>query len=191
MYKRQERAYGAQPGQTGRLKARLVVQDNATLHWLPQETIVYEHSALRRKLSADLAPTARFLMVEPIVFGRQAMGETLRDAEFHDRIEIRRAGQLLYLDGVKLHGDVTAHLDRPAVGNGARAMANLIWVAPEASGALELSRSLIGTTGGASMLCDDVMVMRLLACDSFELRRNLVPLLNHLTKNALPQNWRL
>lgn len=186
-----ERAYGAQPGQTGRLTTRLVVRNNATLHWLPQETILYEHSALHRRLSADLAPTARFLMAEPVIFGRQAMGETLQDAEFRDRVEIRRAGKLLYQDGVKLKGDVATKLERPAVANGARAMANLIWVAPEAGGALELSRSLIGAAGGASMLGDDVMVMRLLASDSFELRRRLVPLLDHLTKNALPQSWRL
>lgn len=186
-----ERAYGAQPGQEGQLTTQLNVGANASLYWLPQETILYNQCNLRRRLRADLAQHSRFLMVEPIVFGRQAMGEALHDAVFRDRIEIRRNGKLLYLDGLKLYGDVAAKLGRPATGNGTRAMASVVWVAPEARGALETSRSLIGTAGGASMLQYDVMVMRLLAEDSFELRRVLVPLLENLTKNALPQSWRL
>ena len=186
-----ERAYGAQPGQSGLLTTQLTVQPNATLHWLPQETILYENCRLQRRLRADVTHGARFLMVEPVVFGRHAMGETLRDAAFRDRIEIWQDGRPLYLDGVKLQGDVAAALDRPAISNGARAMASLVWVAPEARGALDVARSLMDTAGGASLLRNDVLVIRLLASDSFELRRRLVPLLDHLTKNALPQSWRL
>lgn len=186
-----ERAYGAHPGQAGSLTTRLVVKEDATLNWLPQETILFENSALHRKLRADLAGTARFLMVEPVIFGRQAMGETLRNAEFCDRIEIRRSRKMLYLDGCHLAGDISAQLERPGLGRGAHAMASLVWVAPEARGALEATRNLIGTSGGASMLHDDVMVVRLLAQDGFELRQSLVPLLDRLTQKKLPQSWRL
>ena len=186
-----ERAYGAHAGQKGKLTTRLFVDPGATLNWLPQETILFDNCNLRRCLRADLAEGARFLMVEPVLFGRQAMGETLLDAIFHDRIEIWRDNALLYLDGCRFSGDIAAQLQHPAVASGARAMASLVWVAPEARGALEATRNLIGDTGGASMLHDDVMVVRLLATDGYDLRGCLVPLLDRLTQNNLPQSWRL
>ncbi|MCV3274312.1 urease accessory protein UreD [Roseobacter sinensis] len=186
-----ERAYRAQPHQVGRIRTRLSVDEDAELLWLPQETILYDGSALSRRLDVDLADTARFLMVEPVLFGRRAMGEGLHDASFRDRIDIRRQGVPIYRDGVLLKGDVEATLDRPAIGGGARAMANLILVSPEAEGARGSVRALIGETGGASLLQPGVLAMRLLACDGFELRQRLVPVLDRLTHNTLPTSWRL
>ena len=39
-----ERAYGAQPDETGRVTNRLRVSEGAQLNWLPQETILFENS---------------------------------------------------------------------------------------------------------------------------------------------------
>ncbi|QJF50374.1 urease accessory protein UreD [Roseobacter ponti] len=186
-----ERAYRAQVGQTGTLKTRLTAAEGSVLHWLPQETILYEGAALQRSLRADLAPGARFVMVEPVLFGRRAMGEELRDASFTDRVDIRRAGVPLYRDGVSLSGDIAAQLDRPAIAGGARAMASLVWVAPEADGALDPLRDLIGDSGGVSLLRPGILVARLLAEDGYALRRALLPCLDRLTGNTLPQSWRL
>ncbi len=186
-----ERAYRAQAGQTGALVTHLKAAEGSVLHWLPQETILYEGAALQRSLRADLAPGARFLMVEPVLFGRRAMGEELHDASFTDRVDIRRAGTPLYRDGLSLSGDIAAHLDRPAIAGGARAMANLVWVAPEAEGALDGLRDLIGACGGASLLRPGLLVARLLAEDGYALRRALLPCLDRLTGNTLPQSWRL
>nr|WP_132460683.1 urease accessory protein UreD [Rhodovulum marinum] len=184
-----ERAYRAQPGERGRVTNRLSVGPGARLDWLPQETILYDGSALERTLVADLAADARLLLVEPVVFGRAAMGEVLHDALFHDRIEIRRAGVPLYLDALRLVGDLAAHLARPALAGGAGAMASLVFVAPEAESQLKPLRALMPPTGGVSLLREDVLVMRLLAPDSFALRRALVPALICLTDNALPRSW--
>lgn len=186
-----ERAYRAQPHQIGRLRTRLAVEDDAELRWLPQETILYDGSALMRRLEVDLASRARFLLVEPVIFGRRAMGEVLRGASFRDRIDIRQAGRLIYRDGVILEGDIDARLDRPAIGNGARAMANLVLVGPEAEGALRTARAVLGETGGASLLRPNLLAVRLLASDGFALRSRLVPLLDHLTHHSLPISWRL
>lgn len=186
-----ERAYRAQSDEVGSVTTDITVQDGASLKWLPQELILFDRCALRRRLSIDLAPTGRLLMVEPVVFGRAAMPEVLRDMMFHDRIRITRAGSPLYIDGMKLVGDATAHLARPAVANGAGAMASVVLVAPEAQSQLKTVRALLPQTAGASMLSDDVLVIRQLASDSFELRRSLIPILNHLTQNTLPTSWRL
>ncbi len=124
------------------------------------------------------------------------MGETLREVMFRDRITITRAGSPLYLDGMDLGsmdlgGDATAHLARPATANGAAAMASVVMVNAKASNHLGAVRALLPETAGASLLAEDVLVIRQLASDSFELRRSLIPVLELLSHNALPKSWRL
>ena len=186
-----ERAYRAQSGEIARVTTDVSVQDGASLNWLPQELILFDRCALQRRLNVDLTPHARLLMVESVVFGRAAMREVLRDVMFQDRIKITREGCPLYIDGIDLHGDAAAHLARRAVANGAGAMASVVMVGPDAQSHLKTVRTLLPQTAGASMLTDDVLVIRQLAADSFELRRNLIPLLEHLSNNTLPTSWRL
>jgi urease accessory protein len=186
-----ERAYRAQTDEVGRISTTLSVAQGARLNWLPQEMILFDNSALRRSLSINMADDARLLMVEPLVFGRAAMNERMTNIYFQDRISITRGGTPIYCDGVDLQGDVATHLARPAVAKGAGAMASLVFVAPEAAGQLAKIRALLPTTAGASLIAPDVLVMRLLAADSFDLRKSLIPVLDHLTNNTLPLSWRL
>lgn len=186
-----ERAYHAQPGEIAEVDTTLTACAKARLHWLPQELILFNSAALRRRLTVNLAADAHLLMVEPMVFGRAAMGERLSDVNFEDRIHITRAGAPIYRDGMTLRGDAAAHLARPATANGAGAMASLVYVAPDAAGRLNEVRNLLPETGGASLLATDMLVMRVLATDSFEMRQSLVPILNLLSQNTLPKSWRL
>ena len=186
-----ERAYRAQSNEIGRVHTRLTVQHGAFVKWLPQELILFDRSALRRSLEIILETEGKFLMVEPLVFGRAAMPEVLHDVMFRDRIRITREGRPLYIDGVDLCGDAAAHLARPAVANGAGAMASIVMVAPNAQSTLKSVRALLPETAGASMLADDVLVIRQLARDSYDLRRSLIPVLQHLSNNTLPTSWRL
>jgi len=186
-----ERAYRAQPGETGMLETHLVAEEHSQFAWLPQETILFDGAGLRRSLRVDLAPNARFLMVEPLIFGRQAMGEEIRDLRFDDAIDIRRSGDRLYCDGMRWHGDVAAQLDRPAIAAGARAMASLLYAAPDAEAHLDPLRETLSPIGGASLLAPDILVARCLAADGFALRRGLLPALDRLTRNQLPKSWRL
>ena len=48
----------------------------ATLEWLPQETILFD-ARVRAPLEVDLAADTDLLLVESLVFGRLAMGETV------------------------------------------------------------------------------------------------------------------
>ncbi|MEO3414870.1 urease accessory protein UreD [Roseovarius sp. CAU 1744] len=184
-----ERAYRAQPGQSGLIETRLFADKDAQINWLPQETILFDGAALSRSLVLDLAPGARALYCEPLVFGRRAMGETLRSAAFRDRVEIRRTGTPLYRDGIDLAGDVAAHLARRHIADGAAAMATLVLVAPEAEARLDAVRALLPDTGGASLLRPDMLVARLLATDGYALRLTLVPILSLLLQESLPRCW--
>ena len=188
-----ERAYRAQPGETGELRVALKVGADARLNWLPQETILFQHSALRRRLAVDLAASARLLLCEPLILGRAAMGETLTDAHFSDRVEIRRGGKPLFVDATRLEGNVTEIMAGPATGAGSRAMALVVLVAPEAEAARDALRAALPDTAlaGASLIAQDVMVARFLAADGFALRKLLLPALDRLTDNTLPRSWRL
>jgi len=184
-----ERAYRAQPNQVAKIRNRLKVNKNARLHWLPQETILFDGCAVHRRLSVDLDDGASLLLVEPLVFGRTAMGEVLADIDFMDRIEVRRGGQPIYLDAIALQNDATAHLAAPTTAAGAGAMATLVYVGPDAEVHLPKLRALLPPAGGASLLGPDILVARILAHDSFALRRSLMPILRHLSADALPRSW--
>lgn len=186
-----ERAYRAQPGEIGHLTTRLSVGAGGRLDWLPQELILFQGSALSRRLEIDLAQDATLLMVEPVIFGRRAMGEKVSDAFWSDRISVDRSGRPLYRDGVRLSGDLAAGLSSPATGDGAGAMASLLYVAPDAALHLSGVRLALAASGGASLLADDVLAMRCLAADGFRLRRVLLPILDLLSGNTLPASWRL
>ncbi len=186
-----ERVYRAQPGQTGQVRTTLHVAAGARLNWLPQETLLYDHGALDRKLTIDLEADARFLMVEPLLFGRVAMGEDIHELRFDDRVTLRREGAEIFRDGLHIWGDAAQQLVRPAIGNGARAMASILFAAPEASGHLTFLRAHLGPKGGASLLQSDLLVARVLASDGFALRQTILPILDHLTQNTLPASWRL
>ena len=186
-----ERAYRSQASEIAHVENRLSVAEGGRLNWLPQETILFEKSALQRRLRIDLSQGSRLLMVEPLVFGRAAMGETLRQVLFSDRIRITREGRPLYFDGVEIDGDANALMARPATGAGAGAMVNLVYVGPDAPAHLEAVRNELPVTGGASLREDDMLVLRALAPDSFLLRRALLPILDLLTDGGLPSVWRI
>jgi urease accessory protein len=184
-----ERAYGAQQAETGHLATSLKIGAGARLEWLPQETILYEHSRFTRRLRADLAPDAQLLFVEPLVFGRTAMGEELHNIAFSDRVEIFRNGTPLFCDAMNIDGDAVAHLSKAATGKGALAMASVVYVAPDAAALLGPIRELLPPTAGASLIGDDLLHIRTLAADSFVLRRSLMAVLDRLSAAALPRTW--
>lgn len=143
-----ERIYRAQPGEIGRLRTRLTLTAGAQLDWMPQETILFDGAALDRRLSVDMPGDARLLLVEPVIFGRQAMGETLTSGRFTDRIDIRRDGTPIFADRTALTGDIQTHLARPTVANGAGAMASVILAAPDANDRLNAARATLPATAG-------------------------------------------
>ena len=186
-----ERGYRAQPGEVGQVYTRLRVGTGARLHWVPQELILFDGCAMERRLDVDLAQGARALIVEPMIFGRSAMGENLVHGRIGERIRIARDRRPLVTDAWALEGDLTAALDRPAVGAGARAMVSLTYVAPDAEARLEPLRALLPESGGASLVQEDVLVLRLLARSGYDLRQSLLPVLDLLTETTLPTCWRL
>ncbi len=186
-----ERVYAARAGETGRVRNRLSAAPGARLLWLPQETLLYRNCALVRSLEVDLEPGAELTLCEPLVFGRAAMGERLTAGHLREQISVTRAGAPLYHDRMTLDGDIAGHLARPGVARGAGAMATLVHVSPRSEALLPQLRALLPVSAGASLIGADLLVLRALADDSFDLRRFLIPVLTRLAGQALPRPWTL
>ncbi len=186
-----ERAYRALGHSRAEVTLRLQAGAGARIDWLPQETILYDGSALARTLQADLAPTARMLLVEPVIFGRTAMGEVVKTGLLRDRWLVRRAGELIFADALLLEGNFAAHLTASGVAGGAGAMASVLYVGPDAAGYVTALRGLMPPTAGCSLVRDGVLFARLLAGDGFDLRRMLIPVIEYLSAAPLPKVWRL
>ena len=192
-----EKAYRAESG-VARIRTVARVAEGGHLAWLPQETILYDRSALERRLDVDLAPGATALIVESVIFGRRAMGETVASARFRDVWRIRVGGRIAHADTVAFDGDVAAWLYRAAVTGGATAIATVLLIAPDAEQRLEAVRAIVGPLGGASFWTlrgdkgemNGKLLARLVANDGYDLRQRLVPLLGLLNGQAgLPKVW--
>jgi urease accessory protein len=182
-----ERFYRALPDSApSRVTTRVAVAAHGAAEWLPQETILFDHCAVRRRLRVELAADAWFLGVESLIFGRAAMGEAVEWASLRDVIEIHRAGRLLLHDAIRLEDEVAATLRRPAVAGGARAVATLVHVAPDAEAMLDPLRE----RGIGSSAWDGMLIARMLAPDSATLRAAMIDALCVLRSGrALPRVW--
>ena len=186
-----ERVYRAQADSIGKVNTALTVSDGAMLAWLPQETIFFDGGQLERTLTVNLEKSARALVIEPVLFGRLAMGETQLNGHFRDRIDVSIDGDLVYRDTTLLAGDITAKLARPAVASGMQAMATLLYRAPDAAGYQAQLAAYLNPTSGSSLLSKDFLALRFLALDGQELRKMMLPILDLFTRNTLPKCWRL
>ena len=186
-----ERIYRARDTLVGEIQTSLCLQKNAQLYWLPQETILFDGARLKRRLDVDLHSSAKFLMVEPLVFGREASGEKLLSGMLDDRVSISSNGQPIYIDRIKLKDNITDQLMRPALANNSHAVVSIVLVKPNAKLLLEPVRALLPQKAGASLLNDNILVVRMLAQDSHEMRTATFPILTLLTHNTVPKNWRL
>jgi len=186
-----ERVYKAQKAEVGNVAVAAKIAEGAKLHWLPQETIIFDEARLRRSLSVDMAGSSELLCVEPMVFGRAAMGETVQQADIRDLWEIRRDGELVFADATKISGNLDELLSHAAIAGGNIASAALLLVSPRAEAKLDRLRNDLGDLGGASLIKDGVLFARILAPDSLTLRRRLIPAIETLSDTTIPKNWRL
>lgn len=181
------RSTGADAAVTNRLR----LAADARLAWLPQETILFDGGRLSRSLDVDLADDAELVAVEAVLFGRQAMGETLHSGHLHDRWRIRRDGRLLFADDLRVGGNIAARLAPQPAMAGCRAMATVLFAGAAPERFLDQARSIIGPNGGASAW-NGKFLARLVEETGLALRRRLEPLLTLLLGGRpLPKVWQL
>ncbi len=188
-----ERIYRARAGAApARVQVQIDVAAAARCAYLPQETILFDGSALARTLRIDLAPDSLYLGVETLLFGRAAMGEVLREIHLRDTVQVRRAGRLVLHDAIRLRGGVTDLLQRRATAGGAGAIASLLYAAPDAASRLAgLREAMAGeeVTFGASVR-DALLMLRMVGVDGRRVRRAVLRGLAVLRDGLpLPRVW--
>ncbi|RWR35115.1 urease accessory protein UreD [Sinirhodobacter populi] len=187
-----ERAYRADHG-PARVVVRHEVGPGGWLDWLPQETILFDRADLARETVISLAPEAGCLMLESVVLGRAAMGETVRDLRFHDTRRIERAGRPVFLEPFRL-GTALLTGPRTAILGPARAFATLVLCVRGAEDALAPARAALTVEGveAAASAFDGKCVVRLLAPDGWPLRKQILKLMAVLRQGAAPPRvWQI
>lgn len=178
-------------GPLARIDVNLSAGSGAALHWLPQETILFDTARLARRYDVDLAADSTFLSFEAAVFGRAARGEVMAQGYLSDQWRIRRGGELVYADAFRLSGPVATHLARPAIGNGAAALATFLYVSRDCDERLEEARDLLAGTrceAGASAW-NGILAVRWLAADIETLRRDATSFLMGFRAAPMPRVW--
>lgn len=183
-----ERIYRSTGG-AAEVAVRLEARRQGTLHWLPQETILFDGGEVSRTFEVELAADAELIAVEAVVLGRTAMGEQVRAGSLRDRWRVRRDGRLVFADHVRISGKVADTASALPTLAGACAYASLLLVAQDAEAKLADVRAALGAGGGASAF-DGKLFARIVAQDGRTLRRALIPALEVMRGAVLPRIWR-
>ncbi len=174
----------------------LSVGAGAALDWMPQATILFDGARLRRSITGEIADDGRLLLVEPVILGRTARGERITYGELVDSWRIRRAGELIYADGMVLEGDIGAALERRACAGGWAAYATLLLVSPDAESLLEEVRAALDLPDGLPEHLDagasawnGMLSVRLLARDGAPLDATIRRVIPALGITDVPRIW--
>ncbi len=166
---------------------KLSVGAGAQLVWLPQETILFDRARLRRRIEVEVAPDARLLMAEAIVFGRSAMGEAVQEGALTDHWRVRRDGPLVFAENLRPDGAIAKLLSEPAVAGGGVAIATVLAM-PGDQATVDRARaqSFYGEVGISTW--NGLAAARLCAKDGAALRRDLVTVVAALG-GSVPRLW--
>lgn len=186
-----ERIYRASSG-AAHITNTLTLAAGSRLDWLPQETILFEGSALKRRLNVDLDESSTLLALETLVLGRHAMGETLQQSRLSDQWRIRRNGRMVYADALRF-SKPGFETQSAATLNGHRALATLVYVAPDAEDRLSNARGLLdfADVEAAASAWNGLLVLRFLAPDAQPLRKALISFLTEFRGCNLPRVWHM
>jgi urease accessory protein len=172
------------------MNVHLSVGAGAKLTWLPQETILFDNAILHRTIAVDLADDARLVMLEPIVFGRTGMGETVSRGVLHDHWRIRRNGTLIYAEGTRLDGAVSQQLHEAAVANGGVAIATALVAPADETFVDAIHERQSGFRGEVGVSAwSRRAVLRFCARDGAALRHDITCALKIIRPEPLPRLW--
>lgn len=187
-----ERAYRASAGRA-EIKVDLRLGAGAELFWMPQELILFDGASIARDLRVEMGQGARLLLLESLVFGRGAMGETVSRLHLRDRREVWCEGKRAMLEAIRMDDQDLSR--QGAAGLGAyRAVASLSLFDAAAEDRLAPLRlvlddlRLTGIEARASAW-EGRITLRLAAADPDLLRKAIAIATKTLSGRALPRVW--
>ncbi len=176
-----------------KIEITLRAYNAATLHWLPQETIIFDGAELDRTVCLDMSADSKCLLAETIVMGREAMGEDIRVCHFTDNWRLYREGQLFHAESLRLTDRVAEIMAVPAGGNGARLLSTILYAGFDAEQMAGLLNSVVeACSSKCAMSCwNDRLVIRLMSPHPRFARADIKELLCALSGQPLPRVWQV
>jgi urease accessory protein len=155
-----------------RVATRLKARESARLAWLPQETIVFNGARIHRTTEIELFSGAELLALEWLVLGRAAHGEIVVGGSVIDGWRVKRDGQLVWADSLRITDGTFVHLSRKALLSSCNAIATLIYFGPDLEKRLDFLRQIISCLGCecAVTLVSGLIVARFAANQSSDLK---------------------
>jgi urease accessory protein len=175
---------------------KLKACDTAKLAWLPQETIIFNSARIHRQTEIDLCAGAELMALEWLVLGRTAHGEEVVRGHIRDRWLVRKDGRLVWADSFLVAEETFAHLGRRALLSDFKAIGTLLYFGPDLDRRLEMLRDLAQSFAChcAATMVSGLIIVRLAAAASSDLRIALIRLLQHFGKGdaspfRVPKMW--
>ena len=186
-----ERAYASNTTNIASMHIQLSAKNGACLHWLPQETILFDKSQLARTIEVDIDASSECMVLESLVFGRHAMGEILAECYFTDRWRIRRDGQLIHAEAVRFDEKISDLLAGVAGAACAQMAATFVYVGPRlklVKADIELNLPKLESRAAMSVW-QDRLVLRVLASQTMTGKADLLHILNAIRGQQVPRVW--
>ncbi|WP_316863200.1 urease accessory protein UreD [uncultured Cohaesibacter sp.] len=185
-----ERIYKSSSG-AGVISTKLELAAFSAMDWLPQETILFDGSALDRHLDVSMSASSSALLLEAVVLGRKAMGETLKRCDFCDQWRVMREGKLVYADALRLR-DPAALGGRATLEN-MRAFATLVYISLDAEDRRDQMAGLLSfdDVRASTSAWNGCLVTRFIAPDAQPLRAALIATLSQFRAHPLPRVWNM
>ena len=176
-----------------RISIDLNLHKTATLHWLPQETIIFQGAAVVRTINLNMSADSSCILAETIILGRQAMGEKIEKCYFTDNWRLYKEGTLFHAEAMRISDDVEKILNSNAGINGGRMISTIIcagknteYLKPIIEKNLALENSICSAT-----YLNEKLIVRLVSSHSAGGRTDLNKMLCALRGQPMPRVWQI
>ena len=187
-----ERVYCALGPQAAKITIDMELGGKASLHWLPQETILFDGAGFSRHLKVEMDDAASFLASEMMVFGRAAMHETVRQGNISDQWRISRDGRLIHAEALRLDGHIDEKLLQPASADGGVCVATTLYVSRDAEAKADAVRSFFKNHDDvrtAVSAWDGKLVIRSVCGNTARLKKLMAQFIEQFRNIANPRVW--
>jgi urease accessory protein len=183
------------------LSVTLEARSGAALEFLPQGTILFDGARLRRWTTLRVDADATMLFGEILHFGRSGMGESFTNGEIHDRLDVERDGERVWVDAFRVTEDTIGAMRSRSGLAGAIHTAVLVLMTSTPGDYVNALREVVdgardagvqaGVQVGVSAFKQGPLVARWLGDDSMALRRSFAAAWCYLRAHALDRPARM
>lgn len=186
-------------GGEARVEVSLQVGEDASLFWMPQETIIFDQGRLQRKMDVQISRGGSLLIAEAYLLGRKARGERVGQGYLEDRWRIYCDGTLVHREDFLLSGTINEQISHEAVLSDHAAFATVLMFGDDVQDRIvalsdfqENSSHCVLGLSTWELAGTGKILARVIASDGYELRKRLVPLLERLAGRVkVPKIWSL